>query len=32
LILLNLVVASLLCHTVLRRAMINKITPDASPQ
>jgi hypothetical protein len=29
LILLNLVVANLLCHTILRRAMINKITPDA---
>ena len=29
LIVLNLVVANLLCHTILRRAMINKITPDA---
>lgn len=29
LILLNLVVANLLCHATLRRAMINKITPDA---
>ena len=29
LIVLNLVVVNLLCHTILRRAMINKITPDA---
>mgnify|MGYP003386360410 CR=1 FL=1 len=29
LISLNLVVANLLCHTILRRAVINKITPDA---
>ncbi len=29
LIMLNLVVSNLLCHTILRRAMINKITPDA---
>lgn len=29
LIVLNLVVANLLCHTILRRAMINKIAPDA---
>ncbi len=28
-ILLNLVVTILLCHATLRRAMINKITPDA---
>jgi multisubunit Na+/H+ antiporter MnhG subunit len=29
LILLNLVVTILLCHATLRRAIINKITPDA---
>jgi len=29
LIVLNLVVTNLLCHATLRRAMINKITPDA---
>jgi multisubunit Na+/H+ antiporter MnhG subunit len=29
LIVLNFVVVNLLCHTILRRAMINKITPDA---
>lgn len=29
LIFLNLVVANLLCHTIARRAIINKITPDA---
>lgn len=29
LILLNIVVTNLLCHAILRRAMINKITPDA---
>lgn len=29
LIVLNLVVANLLCHIVLRRAIINKIEPDA---
>jgi multisubunit Na+/H+ antiporter MnhG subunit len=29
LILLNLVVANLLCYLVARRAMTNKITPDA---
>jgi multisubunit Na+/H+ antiporter MnhG subunit len=29
LIILNLVVANLLCHTILRRAIINKIEPDA---
>jgi multisubunit Na+/H+ antiporter MnhG subunit len=29
LIALNIVVASLLCHVIVRRAMINKITPDA---
>jgi multisubunit Na+/H+ antiporter MnhG subunit len=29
LIVLNLVVANLLCHAIVRRAMINKITPDA---
>ncbi len=28
LIALNLVVVNLLCHAILRRAMINKITPD----
>ena len=30
-ILLNLVITNLLCHATLRRAMINKITPDAEP-
>jgi multisubunit Na+/H+ antiporter MnhG subunit len=29
LIVLNLVVVNLLCHATLRRAMINKISPDA---
>ncbi len=29
LVLLNLVVANLLCHIILRRAIINKIEPDA---
>ena len=29
LIILNLVVAILLCHAIVRRAMINKIVPDA---
>lgn len=29
LIVLNLVVANLLCHIILRRAIINKIEPDA---
>lgn len=29
LIILNLVVANLLCHTILRRAVINNILPDA---
>jgi multisubunit Na+/H+ antiporter MnhG subunit len=29
LILLNLVVVNLLCHAILRRAMLNKILPDA---
>lgn len=29
LIVLNLVVANLLCNAIVRRAMINKITPDA---
>jgi multisubunit Na+/H+ antiporter MnhG subunit len=29
LIILNLVVVNLLCHVILRRAIINKITPDA---
>jgi multisubunit Na+/H+ antiporter MnhG subunit len=29
LILFNLVVCILLCHAILRRAIINKITPDA---
>jgi len=29
LIMLNLVVVNLLCHATLRRAMINKILPDA---
>jgi len=29
LIVLNLVVANLLCHAIVRRAVINKITPDA---
>lgn len=29
LIALNLVVTNLLCHATLRRAMINKISPDA---
>lgn len=29
LILLNLVVVNLLCHVIVRRAIINKITPDA---
>jgi multisubunit Na+/H+ antiporter MnhG subunit len=29
LIALNLVVANLLCHIILRRAIINKIEPDA---
>jgi multisubunit Na+/H+ antiporter MnhG subunit len=29
LILLNLVASNLLCHIILRRAMINRITPDA---
>ncbi len=29
LILLNLVVVNLICHAILRRAMLNKIMPDA---
>ena len=29
LVVLNLVVVNLLCHAILRRAMINKIAPDA---
>lgn len=29
LILLNLVIVNLICHATLRRAMINKIAPDA---
>lgn len=32
LILLNLVVTNLLCYLVARRAMTNKITPDAQKQ
>ncbi len=28
-ILLNLLIVNLICHTTLRRAMINKIAPDA---
>jgi multisubunit Na+/H+ antiporter MnhG subunit len=28
-IVLNLALVNLLCHTILRRAMINKISPDA---
>lgn len=28
-ILLNLIISNLVCHLILKRAMLNKITPDA---